>query len=137
MIYHSPIIAFSSKVLLRMRSFVKLTKFIYLGMANKTKSRSTLIVKNLSVLRCKPQYFPITTCTFIDFQIKIMMHARPIRPHKIKQLPNSFGLTGLAPMAWHKLRLSLYIFNRILFVLNLSKSGLAYLQEINSINRYI
>ena len=31
MIYHSPIIAFSSKVLLRMRSFVKLTKFIYLG----------------------------------------------------------------------------------------------------------
>jgi len=137
MIYHSPIIAFSSKVLLRMRSFVKLTKFIYLGMANKTKSRSTLIVKNLSVLRCKPQYFPITTCTFIDFQIKIMMHARPIRPHKIKQLPNSFGLTGLAPMAWHKLRLSLYIFNRILFVLNLSKPGLAYLQEINSINRYI
>ena len=137
MIYHSPIIAFSSKVLLRMRSFVKLTKFIYLGMANKTKSRSTLIVKNLSVLRCKPQYFPITTCTFIDFQIKIMMHARPIRPHKIKQLPNSFGLTGLAPMAWHKLRLSLYIFNRILFVLNLSKSGLAYLQEMNSISRYI
>ena len=137
MIYHSPIIAFSSKVLLRMRSFVKLTKFIYLGMANKTKSRSTLIVKNLSVLRCKPQYFPITTCTSIDFQIKIMMHARPIRPHKIKQLPNSFGLTGLAPMAWHKLRLSLYIFNRILFVLNLSKSGLAYLQEMNSINRYI
>ena len=137
MIYHSPIIAFSSKVLLRMRSFVKLTKFIYLGMANKTKSRSTLIVKNLSVLRCKPQYFPITTCTFIDFQIKIMMHARPIRPHKIKQLPNSFGLTGLAPMAWHKLRLSLYIFNRILFVPNLSKSGLGYLQEMNIINRYI
>ena len=46
MIYHSPIIAFSSKVLLRMRSFVKLTKFIYLGMADKTESRSTLIVKN-------------------------------------------------------------------------------------------
>ena len=66
-----------------------------------------------------------------------MMHARPIRPHKIKQLPNSFGLTGLAPVAWHKLRLSLYIFNRILFVLNLSKSGLAYLQEMNSIYIYM
>ena len=66
-----------------------------------------------------------------------MMHARPIRPHKIKQLPNSFELTGLAPVAWHKLRLSLYIFNRILFVLNLSKSGLAYLQRIDSINIYI
>ena len=45
MIYHSPIIAFSSKVLLKMRSFVKLTNFIYLGMADKTESRSTLIVK--------------------------------------------------------------------------------------------
>jgi len=66
-----------------------------------------------------------------------MMHARPIRSHKTKQLPNSFGLTGLAPVAWHKLRLSLYIFNRILFVLNLSKSGLAYLQRIDSINIYI
>ena len=66
-----------------------------------------------------------------------MMHARPIRPHKTKQLPNSFGLTELAPVAWHKLRLSLYIFNRILFVLNLSKSGLAYLQRIDSINIYI
>ena len=66
-----------------------------------------------------------------------MIHARPIRPHKTKQLPNSFGLTGLAPVDWHKLRLSLYIFNRILFVLNLSKSGLAYLQKMNSINTYI
>ena len=94
MIYHSPIIAFSSKVLLRMRSFVKLTKFIYLGMANKTKSRSTLIVKNLSVLRCKPQYFPITTCTFIDFQIKIMMHARPIRPHKTNNCQIALDLRG-------------------------------------------
>ena len=45
-----------------------------------------------------------------------MMHARPIRPHNTKQLPNSFGLTGLTPVAWHKLRLSLYIFSRILFV---------------------
>ena len=38
-----------------------------------------------------------------------MMHARPNRPPK-EQLPNSFGLTGLAPVAWHNLRLSLYIF---------------------------
>jgi len=66
-----------------------------------------------------------------------MMHARPIRPHKIKQLPNSFGLTGLTPVAWHKLRLSLYIFSRILFVFNLSQSWLAYLQKMNSINIYI
>src|SRR6185437_7448994 len=62
-----------------------------------------------------------------------MMHARPIRPYKTKQLPNSFGLTGLAPVAWHKLRLSLYIFSRILFVFILSQSWLAYLQKIGSI----
>ena len=62
-----------------------------------------------------------------------MMHARPIHPHKTKQLPNSFGLTGLAPVAWHKLRLSLYITSRMLFVLSLSQSGLAYLQEIDNI----
>ena len=66
-----------------------------------------------------------------------MIHARPIHPHKTKQLPNNFGLTGLAPVAWHKLRLSLYIFSRILFVFNLSQSWLAYLQRIDSINIYI
>src|SRR6185437_8014335 len=66
-----------------------------------------------------------------------MMHARLIRPHKTKQLPNSFGLTGLAPVAWHKLRLSLYIFSQILFVFNLSQSWLAYLQRIDSINIYV
>src|SRR6185312_15038766 len=66
-----------------------------------------------------------------------MIHARPIRPHKTKQLPNSFGLTGLTPVAWHKLRLSLYIFSRILFVFNLSQSWLAYLQKMNSTNTYI
>src|SRR6185312_4490174 len=65
-----------------------------------------------------------------------MIHARPIHPHKTKQLSNSFGLAGLAPVAWHKLRLSLYIFSRILFVPNLSKSGLAYLQEMNNITIY-
>src|SRR6185503_11168288 len=66
-----------------------------------------------------------------------MMHARPIRPHKTKQLPNSFGLTGSAPVAWHKLRLSLYITSRMLFVLNLSQLWLAYLQKTNSIYIYI
>ena len=43
----------------------------------------------------------------------IMMHARPIRPHKEKQLSNSVGLTGLEPVAWHNLWLSLYISSRI------------------------
>ena len=60
-----------------------------------------------------------------------MMHARPIRSHKTKQLPNSFGLTGLAPVARHNLRLSLYITSRILFILNLLQSWLACLQKIN------
>src|SRR6185312_6707051 len=61
-----------------------------------------------------------------------MIHARPIRPHKTKHLPNSFGLTGLTPVAWHKLRLSLYIFSRILFVFNLSQLWLTNLQKINT-----
>ena len=61
-----------------------------------------------------------------------MMHARSILPHKTKQLPNSFGLTRLAPVAWHKLHLSLYITSRMLFVLNLSQSWLTYLQKINT-----
>ena len=43
----------------------------------------------------------------------IMMHAGPIRPHKLKQLPNNFELMGLAPVAWHNSRLSLYISSRI------------------------
>ena len=46
----------------------------------------------------------------VAFNYMSMMYARPNRPPKEKQLPNSFGLTGLAPVAWHSLRLSLYTF---------------------------
>jgi hypothetical protein len=61
----------------------------------------------------------------LAFSFMNMMHARPKRPPKGKQLPNSFGLTGLAPVAWHNLRLSLYIYIsiRVLTVLNLRNRG--------------
>ena len=57
------------------------------------------------------------------FHFSDMMHARPIRPHKTKELPNSFGLTGLAPVAWHSLHLSLHITSRMLFIFNLRNRG--------------
>ena len=71
--------------------------------------------------------FPTNPHLFsLAFNFMSMMHARPNRPPKEKkQLPNSFGLTGLAPVAWHNLRLSLYIYiaSRVLTVLNLHNRG--------------
>jgi len=62
---------------------------------------------------------------FIGFQFYEHAACTTYSSSQGKQLPNSFGLTGLAPVAWHNLRLSLciYIASRVLTVLNLRNRG--------------
>jgi len=85
-----------------------------MGLFSRSKnSSSSVYSRNQLSLLESPYgvYFPIETLEFFlyDFKFKFGMNARPIRPHKMKEMPNTFGLMQLVSVAY--LNTSLAIFS--------------------------
>ena len=84
-----------------------------MGLFSRSKNLSSSVYSRNQLSLLESPYgvfFPIETLEFFlyDFKFKFGMNARAIRPHKMKQMPNTFGLTQLVSVAYLITSLSLF-----------------------------